>query len=275
MTVKKIISGGLNVSDQAALDAAMRLGIPHGGYIPWGRMTEIDMLPSKYKLQVLNTDDHFDCIEKNVKESKGTLIISAGNLNDDAEYARRMTMKYSHQIFTVDLELTHSAEAATLVNDWIQMHNIDVLYVIGPFTTEYRNVDKHVTVIVEGALLLDIMDAPLGSNIQDFPRHEYLQKLQTGPKTVEEAVDQIISDMSLDERVRLANLEKEELRVVNYSLSIFIRNQLFMKDVKKELFESCRVVSGNKNLNEATAALVIIEKLWERLRDTHRMKVVK
>jgi hypothetical protein len=238
-------------------------------------MTEIGMLPSKYKLQVLNTDDHFDCIEKNVKESKGTLIISSGIINDDAEYARKMTMKHTHQLFVVDLELTHSAEAATLVNDWIQMHNIDVLYVIGPFTTEYRNVDKHVTVIVEGALLLDVTDAPQGSRILDLKYDKYLQKLQAVPKTVDEAVDQIISDMSLEERVRLANLDKEELRVVNYSLSIFIRNQLFMKDVDKELFESCLAVSGNKNLNEATAALVIIEKLWERLRKTHKLRIVE
>jgi hypothetical protein len=45
--LKKIISGGLTVSDQAALDAAISLGIPHGGYIPWGRNTEIGILPSK------------------------------------------------------------------------------------------------------------------------------------------------------------------------------------------------------------------------------------
>jgi hypothetical protein len=275
MMLKKIISGGLTVSDQAVLDAAIRLGIPHDGYIPWGRMTEIGTLPSKYKLQELNTDNHLDCIEKNVKESKGTLIISAGTLNDDAEYAKRMTMKYSHQIFTVDLELTPSFEAATLVNDWIQKHNIDALYIIGPFATEYLYVDRHVTVIVEGALLLDITDAPQGSRIQDLPYDKYLQKLSAIAKTVDEAVDQIVSDMSLEERVRLANFDKEDLRVINYSLSIFIRNQLFMKDVNKELFESCRVVSGNKNLNEATAALVIIEKLWERLRDTHRLRVMK
>jgi hypothetical protein len=48
-----------------------------------------------------------------------------------------------------------------------------------------------------------------------------------------------------------------------------------MKDVNKELFESCRAVSGNKNLNEATAALVIIEKLWEKLRETHRLRVIR
>jgi hypothetical protein len=275
MTVKKIISGGLSVSDQAVLDAAIRLGIPHGGYIPWGRMTEIGILSAKFKLQELNTDNHLDCIEKNVKESKGTLLISAGKLNDDAEYARRMTLKYSHQILYVDLELTPSFEAATLVNDWIQMQNVDVLYVVGPFANEYRYVDKHVTVIVEGALLLDILDAPHGSKIQDIQYGEYLQNLQAVPKTVDEAVEQIISDMSLEERVRLANYDKENLRIINYSLSIFIRNQLFMKDVKKDLFESCRAVSDNKNLNEATAALVIIEKLWERLRDTHRLRIVK
>ena len=273
--IKKIISGGLTVSDQAALDAAMILGIPHGGSIPWGRITEIGTLPSKYKLQELNTDNHFHCIERNVKESKGTLIISAGELNDDSKYARKVTIKHSHQLFVVDIELTPSFKATTLVNDWIQKYNIDKLYIIGPFTYEYLNIDRHMTIIVEGALLLAVMDAPQGSKVTDYYKDMYLQKLPVLPKTVDEAVDQIISDMSLEERVRMANFDKEELRVINYSLSIFIRNQLFMKDINKELFESCRIVSGNKNLNESTAALVIIEKLWEKLQETHRLRIVK
>ena len=88
-------------------------------------------------------------------------------------------------------------------------------------------------------------------------------------------VDEIVAEMPLEERVRMANFDKEELRMVNYSMSIFIRNQLFMKDINSELFESCRSVSGNKNLNEHTAALVIIERLWEKLRTTYRLRVVK
>lgn len=273
--IKKIISGGLTVADQAVLDAVISLGIAHGGYIPWGRMTEIGTLPSKYKLQELNTDNHLDCIERNVKESKGTLITSAGELNDDSKYARKITIKNSHQVFVVDLELTSSFEAATLVNDWIQLYNIDELYIIGPFTYEYLNIDRHMTIMVEGALLLDKMDAPQGSKFIDYSKKMYLQKLPVLPKTVEKAVDQIISGMSLEERVRMANFDKEELRVINYSLSIFIRNQLFMKDINKNLFESCRTVSGNKNLNEGTAALVIIERLWEKLRKTYKLRVVK
>jgi len=273
--LKKIISGGLTVADQAVLDAAISMGIPYGGYIPWGRITEIGTLPSKYQLQELNTDDHLYCVERNVKESTGTLIISVGELNDDSKYARKITIKHSHQVFVVDLELTPSFEAVTLANDWIQKYNIDELYIIGPFTYEYLNIDRHMTIIVEGALLLDLMDAPQGSKITDYYKDMYLQKLPDLPKTVDEAVDQIMSDMTLDERARMANFDEEELRVVNYSLSIFIRNQLFMKDINKGLFESCLAVSDNKNLNESMAALVIIEKLWEKLRNTYRLRIVK
>jgi len=275
MIIKKIISGGLTASDQAALDVSISLGIPHGGYIPWGRMTEIGILSSKYKLKVVNTDNHFDCIEKNVEESKGTLIISAGKLNDDANYARKMTLKHGHQLLGIDLSLTASSEAASLVHDWIQLYKIDAIYIIGPFTYEYPKADSHITAIIEGALQLDIMDASSGSIITDFPTYNSFQKLPDLPKTVDEAIDQIVADMTLDERVRMANLDKEELRVITYSLSIFIRNQLFRKDVNKDLFESSRAVSGNKNLNESTAALVIIEELWKRLRETHTLRIVK
>ena len=38
--IKKIISGGQPGVEIAALDVALKLGIPHGGWIPKGRMAE-------------------------------------------------------------------------------------------------------------------------------------------------------------------------------------------------------------------------------------------
>jgi len=38
--IKKIISGRQTGADRAALDVAIKLGIPHGGWIPKGRETE-------------------------------------------------------------------------------------------------------------------------------------------------------------------------------------------------------------------------------------------
>lgn len=273
--LKKIISGGQTGTDQAVLDIVIKLGLPHGGWIPKGRITEAGPLPDKYRLKEMPTDSYSECIEQNVKDSKGTLIISYGKLTGDLNYAREMTLKHKRQLLGIDLNQTIQFKAASLVNDWVQLRHIDVLYVIGPSASVDPDAWKHTANIVEGALILDLMNAPSDSHITDYTKEEYLDKLPVLPKTVDEAVDQIIADMPLQDRIIMANIKKEELQSLNLTLGIFIRNQLLQKDVNRELFESCIVVSGNDNLNDINAAFLIIEKLWEKLRETHRLRVVK
>ena len=53
--IKQIISGGQTGADRAALDVAIKFIIPHGGWIPKGRITEEVPLPDKYKLQEMST----------------------------------------------------------------------------------------------------------------------------------------------------------------------------------------------------------------------------
>jgi hypothetical protein len=43
----------------------------------------------------------------------------------------------------------------------------------------------------------------------------------------------------------------------------------------KELIASCRFVSKGDVPNEDVASMVIIRELWEKLRKTHKLKVVK
>lgn len=52
---KKIISGGQTGADVAGLDVAIKHGIPYGGAIPKGRLTEDDVLSEKYNLQEMAT----------------------------------------------------------------------------------------------------------------------------------------------------------------------------------------------------------------------------
>ena len=49
--IKKIISGGHPGAEKAALDAALKLDIPHNGWAYKGRKTEEGLLPEKYKLK--------------------------------------------------------------------------------------------------------------------------------------------------------------------------------------------------------------------------------
>ena len=56
--IEKIISGGQTGADQAALDVAIKLDIPHGGWIQKGRKTEAEILPAKYKLKEMATTSY-------------------------------------------------------------------------------------------------------------------------------------------------------------------------------------------------------------------------
>lgn len=49
--VEKIISGGQTGADRGGLDAAIALGIPHGGWCPKGRRAEDGKVPKRYRLR--------------------------------------------------------------------------------------------------------------------------------------------------------------------------------------------------------------------------------
>ena len=131
--LKKIISGGQTGVDRAALDAAIRLGIPHGGWIPKGRRTEDGPLPEHYKLDEMPTENYAERTEKNVVDSDGTLIISRGTPVGGTDYTRKMALKHGKQMLHIDLTLHKSPlDSASLVASWLDMHKIETLNVAGP-----------------------------------------------------------------------------------------------------------------------------------------------
>jgi len=275
MMLKKIISGGQTSADQAALDAAIKLGIAHGGWIPQGRTTESGTLPENYKLQEMPTDDYSKCIEQNVKDSKGTLIIFYGKLSGDLYRAERETLKHKHQLLGVDLNQTIAFHAASLVNDWIQLRYIDVLYVVGPGKAANPNAGKHTKLMLERALILDLMNVPSHRAITDFSKNKHLQKRPVLPKTIHEAVERLITEMALKDKVVIANMAHDELLNLNSNLGAYIRNAFRLWSGNHELMESCKFVSKNNNLDVDDASFAIIDAMWEKLRKTHKLKVIK
>ena len=64
--LKKIISGGQIGAEQAALDVAIKLDIPHGGWIQKGRRAQRLTLPEKYRLDEMPTASFKNRIEKKI-----------------------------------------------------------------------------------------------------------------------------------------------------------------------------------------------------------------
>jgi hypothetical protein len=95
--------------------------------------------------------------------------------------------------------------------------------------------------------------------------------------TVDEIVEEIIAEMPLDDRVKTANLDEDGIAVLQLALGKYLRylidNQ--SEDVNKKLLKDCIKQSGNETLDEAEAAYYILKEIWSRLRETHRLRVVK
>lgn len=93
---------------------------------------------------------------------------------------------------------------------------------------------------------------------------------------VDEVVGGIISNLPLKTRVSTANLSTEEIRIFELLLGNYIRQRLHKMDtdVNLELMKDCLEKTG-ETIYEVDAALVILRKIWDTLRKTHRLRVIK
>ncbi|MDW7771672.1 MAG: putative molybdenum carrier protein [Desulfobulbaceae bacterium] len=128
----KIISGGQTGADRAALDAAILLGIPHGGWLPRGRKTEDGPLPRRYALKELDTDNYRLRTEKNVVESDGTLIVSFGPLTGGTALTESLAIKHDRPCLVLDLAEISLIQAVEAAEIWLRRERISILNVAGP-----------------------------------------------------------------------------------------------------------------------------------------------
>ena len=63
--------------------------------------------------------------------------------------------------------------------------------------------------------------------------------------------------------------------ILTHLLASFIDSKIGYSTVNQELFEDCKRRAGNPDLDAAEASKVIIEAIWEKVRETHRLRVVK
>jgi len=272
--IKKIISGGQVGADQGALDVAIKYGIPHGGWIQKGRKTQSGLLPPKYHLKEMSTPSFKDRIEQNVVDSHGSVIITHGTLTGGADYCLKMAQKHDRPFLHIDLNTLSEFTAASKLNAWIKENDIEVLNVNGSRTSEDSNIYKNTIDIIEGAVLLGLVKTPSTGQWIDRKKDDTSEEPIPAPVSVDEAVSQIIVHISLKDRVTIANMKKEALKSLNSTLGASIQNQIFKRDVDGKLFASCLSVSGKDKLDGSGAAFVIIEKLWEKLQKTHRMRLI-
>jgi hypothetical protein len=153
MKIKRIISGGQAGADQAGLDAAIELGIPHGGWIPKGRKTEEGPLPEKYQLKEMRTASYPKRTEKNILDSDATLIFTHGKLNGGSELTAKLAKTHGFPWLHVDLKKSGIQEAVAILKAWFEQNpSIQTLNVAGSRSSKAPGLYEAVKEVLKKAI---------------------------------------------------------------------------------------------------------------------------
>jgi hypothetical protein len=94
------------------------------------------------------------------------------------------------------------------------------------------------------------------------------------PNTVEKAVDLLTSDLSFQERTKLANMSELGLVQFHAQHGHHIRSR-FRIPGNDPLVKDCKKVAGLPDISPEQASFVIFKTMVERLKQTNVLKVVK
>lgn len=131
--LEKIISGGQTGVDRAALDVALELGIPCGGWCPKGRRAEDGVIPDQYPLEESSSAEYPLRTGLNVQDADGTLILTWGSPKGGTALTIKLAQKHRKPYLMIDLS---AEEDFSQVKAWIQKSKIRILNVAGPRESE-------------------------------------------------------------------------------------------------------------------------------------------
>ena len=127
--ILRIVSGGQTGVDRAALEVALALDLPTGGWCPKGRIAEDGIIAARYPLLETRTADYYERTRKNVEDSDGSLILLDGPISGGTAYTKdcAVSLKRPHLVLDVNDEVTQKH-----FWDWVNKHDIKTLNIAGP-----------------------------------------------------------------------------------------------------------------------------------------------
>ena len=148
--IKKIISGGQPGAEQAALDAAIKLDIPHAGWTYKGRKAEDGILPEEHNLKEIDNPSYFKRLEKNIIDAEGTVILTYGQLQIGTKSVRQLADKHKKPCLPLDLKECTLNHAISSIRKWMDNHEIGEIFFTGSKPIAAPNIYEEVILIVEG-----------------------------------------------------------------------------------------------------------------------------
>ena len=150
-SVSKIVSGGQTGVDRAALDVAIFLEIPHGGWCPRGRKAEDGPISDVYQLTETGSSSYVVRTEKNVTDSDGTLILYRNSMSRGTALTANFTRRHVRPCLAIDIAAMQSSDSdedwigqkVEEIHAWLIQEAIGTLNVAGPRESTSSGITAH------------------------------------------------------------------------------------------------------------------------------------
>lgn len=133
----RIVSGGQTGVDRGALDAALALGLPVGGWCPRSRRSEDGEIPARYPLVETSSAAYPVRTRMNVHDSDATLILTLGDLDSGSKLAARLAQRAGKPCLVVPLDAPDALQQARA---WLAQVRPQVLNIAGPRESRQRGI---------------------------------------------------------------------------------------------------------------------------------------
>lgn len=150
LTLKRIISGGQTGADRGALDAAIELGIEHGGHCPAGRRAEDGRIPERFRLVETASADYAARTERNVLEADATLLVTRGAPSGGSALTAALARKHDRDL--LHLDLARHPDPVGALREWLARRAIRCLNVAGPRESGCPGIAQDVRALLIAAL---------------------------------------------------------------------------------------------------------------------------
>lgn len=146
-----IVSGGQTGADRGGLDAAIALGLGHGGWAPKNWRAEDGQVPAIYRanMRQSSSPDYGLRTRLNVQDSDGTLVFSfAEELTGGSAFTARSAAAQKKPCMHLALpargrtRITDAVRVALL--EWVRARSISVLNVAGPLESKEPGIQQAV-----------------------------------------------------------------------------------------------------------------------------------
>jgi len=93
-------------------------------------------------------------------------------------------------------------------------------------------------------------------------------------KNIDDVVDRLISELTFKDKTKIANMSEVDLVKLNLSWGIYIRKE-FRLEGNYPLLKSLKSYAGVNAMTPEQASYIIIKELWEKLQNSHVLKIIK